>query len=281
MRKPITYLVAAVLGGAMGLLSASWAGAADPAGQNERSDRQVRNNPPQLPDGFQMKDLGQLDNIRDELAKTTNTALTKDDFGKLIDRLSLVNRERTKDYKNQDFKTLDGVIDQVNKDWNAKYGHDFKISKSSDVFNDQFTIVQGVVTNPEVAAANWPVRAAEGQAQVASEREQGQIGQARDVERDNLKDAKGVALVQFSASEGLAPLTASLIQEKSHGWRIAIPDNITSQQLHTQLQNHLTALDQQKANWPADENMAYRVAAHHVFMALYNVNVPQEGRAER
>src|SRR5437588_10171862 len=228
-----------------------------------------------------MKDRGQLDNIRKQLATTTNIAFSKNDFGKFVDGLSLVNRERMKDYKNQDFKTLDGVIDQINKDWNAKYGHDFKIDKASDVINEQFTIVQGVVTNPEVAAANWPVRAAAGEAQAAAERQQGQTGDARQVERDDLKGASGVAILESSAIMGLRPVTASLIHEKLHGWRFAIPDNITSQQLHTQLQNHLTELDKQKANWPADETTAYRVASVHVLMALYNVNMPEEGRAER
>jgi hypothetical protein len=62
---------------------------------------------------------------------------------------------------------------------------------------------------------------------------------------------------------------------------VALPPSQTARQIHTQLQNQLTYFSQKSDQWPADENMAYRVAAHHVFMALYNVSSPEEGRQTR
>lgn len=280
MRKAWTYILTAVVGGGMGVCTATLTQAADRRAEANPSENTAQNATPQLPDGFQMKELNKLDNVRKELARVTNIALTKDDFGKLVDSLALVNRERMKDYKNEDFKTLDGVIEQVRQDWKAKYGHDFDISKASDVFTDQFVIVQGVVTNPDVAASNWPVPASH-DAQLAANRNRADIGQAVQVERDDLKDSGGVALVRFPESHAMPGITASVIDEKGHGWRFAAPVQMTAQELHTQLQNHLTALDQHKSSWPADENQAYRAAAHHVLMALYDVNMPQGERATR
>jgi len=279
MRRAATYVLAGLLGSTVGLSAANLVSAAPD--QRESKAKQAE---PKLPDGFQLKDLGQLDNVRDELAKVTEYAFTRGDFGKIIDQLAHENRDRMKDYKNQDFTTLDGVIAQLNKDWNQKYGHDFNIRRANNVFDDRFTIVQGVVTNPQVAAANWPVppneqlaRSSEERARVASERERGDT-QVKDVQAADLQKSSGVALMRFRSFENLPEVTASLINEKGGGWVFDIPTNITAQQLHTQLQNHLTWFGQHVDQWPSDETQAYRMAAHHVLMALYDVNQHHQTR---
>ena len=280
MRKAIRLFVAAALGSGIGLMSASLAPGADDA--RETNARESENKPPEFPAGFQLKDVGQLDNIRGELGNVTNKAVTKGDFGSLLSELTAQDKDRMKDYKDQDFKTLDGVIDQFRKDWQAKYGHDFDIKDPAQVYGDQFTIVQGVVTDPAVALANWPVQpSAKSEARTETDRARlAGADQNREDAANNAKLDKGreVAIVRIPASHGLPAINASMIKELPSHWRFDIPNNINSQEIHTQLQNHLTYLDQHKDMWPADENDAYRAVTHHVVASLYNVNAPQSGQ---
>jgi hypothetical protein len=274
MRRLTTFVLAAALGGGVGFGTGQWASAADEARHSAAAAAEAERNPPQLPDGFQLKDLNQLDNIREELSKATDTAMTAGDFGKFIGHLAVFNRDRMKDFKDQDFKTLDGVVNQINEDWKAKYGHEFRIKHANDLWTDRYTIVQGVVTNAHVAAENFPVPAERREgAQAAAHKES---GQARDVEAQDLQDSSGVALVRFPAEQDLPGLTASMIAESHGTWRFAIPPEATSQQLHTRLQNQLTYLGHDMNKWPADENMAYRLATHRVLMALYGIDNPRE-----
>ena len=92
MRKTIPMVVAASLLSGLAVVQAQ---------QAERvQDRDARSvvQQPQLPDGFQMKDLKQIDNIRGRLADVTNYALTRGDFGKLVDQLAVFNRDQMKNW---------------------------------------------------------------------------------------------------------------------------------------------------------------------------------------
>ena len=280
MRKAFSWTVAAALGVGIGFTSAQFVSAADEA--QRTSARESENKAPEFPAGFQLKDVGDLNDIRGELGNVANKAVTKDDFGSLLSELTAQDKDRMKDYKQQDFKTLDGVIDQFRKDWQAKYGHDFNIKDQTQVYGDQFKIIQGVVTDPAVALANWPVQStAKSEARTGTDQarlagsEQNREGAANDAKLDKGRE---VAMVRIPASHGLPAVTASMIHEKPDHWRFDIPNNINSQEIHTQLQNHLTYLDQHKDMWPADENDAYRDVTHHVVAALYNVNAPQSGQ---
>ncbi|HSZ57173.1 MAG TPA: hypothetical protein VK797_16010 [Tepidisphaeraceae bacterium] len=274
MRRAALYTVAIALTGMAG-----WQTIANAKPAQERQDRenrQAEQAQPQLPDGFDMKDLSQLDNVRGELAKVTEYALTRGDFGKVVAQLAVWNRDRMKDYRNEDYKTLDGVIEQINMDWKQKYGHEFNIKKAENVFNDEFVTVQGVVTNPNAAAMNFPVPAERG-AQLASNRQRAneQEGQVDQVVAKDLQESKGVALVRFPGGANLSGLIVSMIEEGHGSWYVALPPSQTAEQIHMQLQNELTYFGQNASQWPADETTAYRMAAHRVFMAIYNVNPPE------
>jgi hypothetical protein len=270
MRRAALYTVAVALAGLAGWQTIANAQAAQ---EKERESRQVEQAQLQLPDGFEMKDLNQLDNIRSELAQVTEYALTRGDFHKIIGRLAVWNRDRMKDYRNQDYKVLDGVIEQINMEWKQKYGHEFNIKKAENVFNDQFVTVQGVVTNPNAAAMNFPLPA-ERDAQLASNQQRAhqQEGQVDQVMAKDLQESKGAALVRFPGGASLSPLTVSMIQEGHSSWFVALPPSQTAQEIHTQLQNELTHVGQRISEWRGDETTAYRIVAHRVFMALYNVN---------
>lgn len=283
MRKRTAFWITSVLGTGMSLGAAQFVRAADAERPREgqraaNTERQI----PQLPNGFQMKELNQMDNVRGEVSAATEDAMTEGNFGKFVRDLSEPNQDRMKDWKNQDFKTLDGVIRQIKKDWNAKYGHDFDIGKPKDLWTDNYTVVQGVVTDANVAATNFPVPAIANRegAQAAAHQD---LGQAQQVLAKDLQDSRGVALFRFPGHEmaregsregardreGLPELIASLIEEGYSKWRFVIPLATTSQQLHTQLQNQLTYFGRDASAWPADEKQAYRMLAHRVAAAMY------------
>jgi len=227
-----------------------------------------------LPAGIAAKSLNQEQSIHASLRTVTQDALTRDDFGKIVDNFAAEDRDRMKDYKSQDFKVLDGVINQISADWHQKYGHDFDIRTAKNVFAAPVEIAEGAVTDAKIAAGNFPAPAEmAGTAKLASSVQKA-IGDADQAIRKDLQDSKGVALVRLPAEGNLPEVTASLIQEGSD-WRIAVPDTLTSRQIHDQLQNQLTYFARDMKQWPSDETEAYRQFSHQVIMALYDVNAPK------
>jgi hypothetical protein len=287
MRKTIPLVLAASLISGLAVAQAQQA--------DRATDRDNRNlaQQPSLPDGFQMKELKQIDNIRGRLADVTNYALTKGDFGKVVDQLAVFNRDQMKNWRDQDYKTLDGVIDQINKEWKSKYGHEFKAKDS--MFDDRFMSVQGVVTDPNVAATNFPVRARSDDARLAGGREHANVDNAerkgeQRLEREgsqvdhvaakDLQDSKNIATLHFPDSHGLPGVTASLIEEGMIGkWHFAAPKSLTAQQLHQAIQNQLTYVGRDATQWPANETDAYRMVAHRVLLALYNIDTKDGAHA--
>jgi hypothetical protein len=201
--------------------------------------------------------------------------LTKGGFNDLIERFNDADRNRlgswAKDKNNKEkLDVLDGRIDQFRKDWKAKYGHDFKITKDDVVFgNAMFTVAQGEIGKD---------------AQLAGERLPG----SENVTKDNLnkpKDATGntaadrnlehgrnVAYVTVAKSHGLPELKVPLIHELPDSWRIDVPDSIDGAKLYDNVLTHLTMANEMKDQWPADENDAYRAVAHHVLMGVMGVD---------
>src|SRR4051812_32678767 len=85
------------------------------------------------------------------LGQITNAALTKGGFDDIVQRFNDADRNRISAWihdKNNKEKldVLDGRIAQFQKDWKAKYGHDFKIRQDDVVFgNPMFTVAQGEI----------------------------------------------------------------------------------------------------------------------------------------
>ena len=269
MRTAAPFALAATLGWGIAM-TAPVVGAAD---QIHKSQQNVDKAELQLPSGFKAKDLGQAQNIRGELATVTQDAVTRDDFGKIIDNLATEDRDRMKDYKGQEFKVLDGVVNQIHLDWKQKYGHDLNAGKAKEAFSSRETVVQGTVSDAKVAAANFPASAEAGaEARLASSKQKAQLAETA---RKDLADGKGVALVRFPVEQMLPEVTASLIEEGNGTWRFAIPTGSSPQQIHRQLQDQLTYFGRDMKQWPANESDPYRMLSHHVIMALYDVNAPE------
>jgi len=236
------------------------------------------------------------DDIRKTMAKVSEDAVTKGDFHKLTKNLVDADYDRVKNFKPaDDFATLNGRIDQFNKDWKAKYNEDFGFSSQrNDVLNDSFArIVQG-----EIGEA----RTAGGKEVPSAEPQNVKGGTPQDLKKSgvNQPDAnssktfggetnrepgrnvatviiKGFAKAEAKVEPG-QPMTAKMEAQKElaipmihqlpDSWKIDIPDNVGGQQLYDNLLKHLTMVDEDRANWPADKNEAYRAVTRHLMQAV-------------
>src|SRR5213078_2540111 len=212
-------------------------------------------------------------------AKVTEAAMSKD-FHEIREKLVDADRNRLKDLHKDD-ATYSGRIDQIRKDWKAKYNQEFDVPHKIAFGPDfkGFTIVQGEIANPALLS-NWPVDNSKAKGAPASDKPATADGRRDETNKPgnragdrNLEKGRNVAIVNFPEMQGAPELTASLIQELPDQWRFDIPDNIDSMKLYQNLLAHMTAFGDMKDQWPADVNEAYRLATHHVLEALYDLPV--------
>src|SRR4051812_40450290 len=100
-----------------------------------------------LPAGIQKATKDDSEDIRSALADTTEALMAKS-LHRVRNHLVDADRNRLKDLKDDD-ATLAGRIEQIRKDWKAKYGKDFDIEHKIAFGPDfkGFTIVQGEIAN--------------------------------------------------------------------------------------------------------------------------------------
>jgi len=236
----------------------------------------------ELPPGFQTKDLKEAKDIKGELATLTEDALKKDHFDNLINNFVDQDRNRMKDVKNMKVDDLNDRIDKIRQAWKNKYQKDFDIGRGDRdaVYNDQVKIVQGEVTDTDMAVKNWPVPAS---AEMAAKPDsaQGHAEQAAahkafggDV---NLDKGRNVALAKIPSSHNMPGITLSLIHELPDQWRVDVPNNISGQQIHDNLLNRLTYLSEHLDKLPDDVNDGYRMVTHAVASAILNVEPSMKG----
>jgi len=281
MKRHVALTMAAMLtAGGLVWTGSSVLGADDPAAAPAVQPANDVGKFLEMPAGIQTTDLKDEKAIKKELATIVSDAVDHNHFDNLINNLVKPEKDRMADAKKMDTTKLNEVIGEIRRSWKEKYGQDFDISRgdAENVFNNQFAILEGEVTDPNLALNNWPVPVTpEVGAKPAAEQ-----GHAIDIS-PNPNDAKldkgrTVALVRIPDSMAIPALKASLIHEHLVGWKLDIPNNITGQQLYDNLIKHLSYVNDHKDKWPSDVNEAYRDVAHHVFMALYDVNMPMHER---
>jgi len=250
-----------------------------------------------LPAGIQKATKDDSEDIRAALADLSEAVMSKS-FHSVRNKLVDADRNRLKDLKDDD-ATFAGRIEQIRKDWKAKYGKDFdiehKIAFGQDYKN--FTIVQGEIANPALLS-NWPVEnknkaGAGASLKVGETRIEGKVDAgggpnanasatasgARDETNKsgnrpsdrNLEKGRNVAIVTLPEMKGAPELTASLIHELPDQWRFDIPDNIDSMKFYQNLLAHMTEFGEMKDQWPTDVNEASRMVTQHVLEALYDL----------
>jgi hypothetical protein len=248
---------------------------------------------PKFPPGFQAKKISGVDKeIKRDLATMTEAALKPGKFDDMVERLTSIDRERIQanGFTKNKFEKLDGRIAQIRNTWKSKYGEDFNMDGSETIFDERYPLVTGEVSDPNTAVNNWPVRKVlkpTGAAAAANEsremkeqnEENASVASARQdkPESKKLESGRNVALFEIPPSAGEPGLIASFLHEMPSYWRLDIPDNITGQQIHDQLLDHLTWLGEHADQWPADKTDAKRMFAHHVVLAVENVPLTARG----
>jgi len=214
--------------------------------------------------------------INTMLAQVSNASLTKGGFNDLVERFNDADRNRIggwfKDKNNKEkLDVLNGRIAQFQKDWKAKYGSDFHIMKDDVVFgNSNFTIARGEIgTDAQLAGKQLPP----GEKVTSNDVKNAAKDTSGNTKLDqNLEKGRNVAVVTVAESHGLPELKVPLIHELPDLWKIDVPDSVSGQKLYDNLLKHLTMANEQKDQWPADVNDAYRAVAHHVLMAVLDVD---------
>lgn len=206
--------------------------------------------------------------IRETLADVTEAAVKKGTFDDLTERLAAPDRQRIGKFAEQKFDDLDGRADQFLKDWKEKYNEDFDIGKASDIYNDQMVSISEM--NPaEARTAGEKIKeGAKDAGQAISDAAKKTVGKesAEDAAKKDVD--RPTATATIAASHGLPELKVNLVSEYPDRWKIDLPDNIDGQKLKDNVLKHLTMVDEDKANWPADKADAYRAVSHHMLTAV-------------
>jgi hypothetical protein len=242
-----------------------------------------------LPAGITAKDLNEQGDVRNAFEAVTEGAMSKDAFDNIVNRLVDADRDRMAKYKETDvdWKPLTSRIDALQKSWKDKYGKDFDMDEKV-VFGEAgyIAIAQGEISNPQALVGNWPVKPNASAAMLASGKkpavntaeQQAETGKVAGGDT-NLDKGRNVAIARFPAGHGLPAVDASLIHEAPDVWRFDLPDNIDGQKLTANLIAHLNQVGTK--GWPDNEKDAYRIVAHRILLAMYDVQPDAAGVGDR
>ena len=213
----------------------------------DRADRAVTGDGTMAPKGTAA--APDAEGIRDVLSSTTEAAFTKGGFDDLIERFVDADRNRIGEFTDADMADFDGLVAQIQKDWQAKYNNEFDIENEELVFGEQYvTIRQGEIGKDP---------------QVASEvlKDTGTVTEETDEDK-NVEEGRNIATATIKASHGMPDLTVPLVHEMPDNWRINVPDTVDGAKLKQNLMNHLTWLSRRcprrsfgsgRDNWPPAE----------------------------
>ena len=240
-----------------------------------------------FPAGVKTRDAEDPADIHRTFGSIAEAAVTKDGFDDVVERLVDQDRNRIGKAAEEKSSELDKAVEQVRRAWKDKYGEELDVDPKAAF--ESVTLLRGEIEDPKQAAANWPVRAV-AQPSAGGDAETAGAAQRADQENakgnadpnlnSNIEKGRDVAIATVPASHGLPALHVSLIRE-AQGWRIDVPNNLAAGQIRDNLVKHLGHVAAQVGQWPADKNDAPLLLAHHVLMAVYNVDVPQREDSAR
>jgi len=238
-----------------------------------------------LPQGAAAKELKEQGDVRNAFKAITEVAWSNDAFDNLVNRLVDADRDRINKFKDTkpDLKPLRDRVANFSSQFQQKYGKGVKLDEKF-VFGDKgwVAIQQGEVADAAAIIGHWPVsptaatlsQTASGKTPAAAPADTAQ--QSRDAGKaqggaTNLEKGRGIAVARYPASHGMPALDLSLIHENPDKWVFDIPDNIDGKKLFENVVHQLDSMGDPKT-WPENPNDAYRMVAHHILMAMYDVN---------
>ncbi len=206
--------------------------------------------------------------IRETLKDVTEAAVKKGTFDDLTERLAAPDRQRIGKFADQKFDDLDGRADEFLKDWKAKYNEDFDIDKAEDIYNDQMVSISTINPGEARTAGEKIKEGAKDAGEAIKDTAKSAVGK-ESAEDAAKKDAdRPTATATIAASHGLPEVKLNLVSEYPNKWKLDLPDSIDGQKLKDSVLKHLTMVDEDKANWPADKADAYRMVSHHMLLAV-------------
>ena len=269
LRRHGIRLASAVLIGGMVSLCPK-AGAADaPAKPSANAVQPAK--PMALPAGFEITGENADSGVKSALVKLTERSVAKGDFHSFLRELTKQDKERAREYKGADQAKLDAIVEQIQKQWKAKYNEDFSISDKNLVFDQRFAIVPGKVTDPAVALNNWPVPAVMTENAVTAGSHSDAKTEKKEEKAADLTMGREVALVRFPASHALPEMNVSMIRYMLGFWHIDVPNDRSGEEIYNDLTTHFTYIRDHEAQWPSTVGDGYRMMAHHAVAALYGV----------
>jgi hypothetical protein len=246
--------------------------------------------------------------IHDVMAQVAEAALTKDGLDDIAERLVDADRNRLGQgddaLKSDD--TLNGTIDQLGKDWKAKYTNEFDIKDEDKVYNTSFAMITEGETGARTASdkisgdATKTDSTASGSARVGGVSGDATVNTDTGTAKVNVDNNTGVdkpavntdgqtaadtnrndpgrnmATVRIAASHGLPALDVPMIHEAG-GWKLDIPDSVDNAKFKANISAALSDISSKKDQWPADADEAYRHVTHRVLAALFDKTADAAG----
>jgi len=252
------------------------------AEQQERQAQEGKDATPTvaLPAGIKAKD-NRSDNksIRETFEDLTEAAVEENAFDDLVERLVDQDRNRIGKFAKEHEGDLNQIGQRIKAAWHEKYKDNFEFDSDND-FKD-LPIVRGEITDPKQVATHWPVPAVTSgpntEAIQASASEPKTSNDHPDL-NSNIERGREVAIVTIPASHGLPAVNVSLVKELK-GYRVDAPNTVSGEQLRDNLVKHMTQVADHPDQWPADRRDAANFFAHHVMMAVYDVEAARSDGA--
>jgi len=171
--------------------------------------------------------------IHDVMAQVAEAALTKNGLDDIAERF--VDADRNRLGQNQDAlknsDTLNGRIDEFQKDWKAKYNQDFDIKDEDKVYTMEFAMItEGEQARTASERISGDVNTPAGNANVNVDNKTGVDAPKANTDGQtaadkNLNDpGRNIALVRIAASHGMPALDVPMIHEAA-GWKLDVDDH--------------------------------------------------------
>lgn len=274
MKSPHTRLILAAslaFGGATLCLPLS-AALADDTGQSltSKAPSELK-----LPPGTTPVAEPKKDNMTESLAEATAAVIKDGQFENLVDNFVDDDRNRMSNKGGDtNFDDIKQVAEDLRKDFKDKYGKDFDI-QDDDTKAKVFAsaqAVEGEISDPVALLKSWPAdptpAMAGNEAQTAGKTLK--AGSERTTDEANIEKGREIGIVRLPGSGQTPTLDVSMIDEAG-GWKIDVPNNRSTSQVHQDLAAQLKQLRDQKDQWPADATDAYKTFTTHVLMGIYGV----------
>jgi hypothetical protein len=164
---------------------------------------------------------------------------------------------------------FDSRVAQFRRDWKEKYHSDFKLQGNVDqVFTGAFAQINTSDLGDAARTAGAKIEPTEGVEKTATTRIPPDRGYANAKKPDDKTRIDSRAVVLIEASHGAPMATLAMVKSQDGQWKLDTPQGVDEQRLRASLARHLDMIEKDKANWPSDQNEAYRLVAHHVFLAI-------------